>query len=35
MRKAVEKKMSHFPRQLKEELEALFKHAKNVFGAEI
>ena len=30
-----EKKTSHFPCQLKEDLEALFKRAKNPFGSEI
>ena len=29
------KKTSHFPRQLKEDLEALFKRARNLFGSEI
>ena len=29
------KKTSHFPRQLKEDLEALFKRVRNFFGSEI
>ena len=29
------KKTSHFPRQLKEDFEALYKRARNLFGLEI
>ena len=32
---SLSKKTSHFPRQLKEDLETLFKRVRNLFGSEI